>query len=123
MVSPGFNPKTVQWCLDQSVPIYPGVSSPTDLESAIELGLNVVKFFPAEQIGGVKMIEALQGPYGDMHFIPTGGINAANLKSYLNLRSVVACGGSWMVKSDLLDAGRFDEVERITAEAVASLDA
>ncbi|WP_404306861.1 bifunctional 4-hydroxy-2-oxoglutarate aldolase/2-dehydro-3-deoxy-phosphogluconate aldolase [Neorhodopirellula lusitana] len=119
VVSPGFNPKTVQWCLDHDMPVYPGVSSPTDLEMALEFGLQVVKFFPAEQIGGVPMLKALQGPYADMRFIPTGGISIANLNDYLALPSVVACGGSWMVKSDLINQGRFDEVQRLTAEAVS----
>ena len=123
VVTPGFNPKTVQWCLDHSMPIYPGVSSPTDLETAIEFGLEVVKFFPAEQLGGVKMLKALQGPYSEIRFIPTGGINSANLNGYLGLPSVVACGGSWMVKADLITAGNFNEVQRLTAEAVAAMNA
>ena len=120
VVSPGFNPKTVQWCLDHQMPIYPGVSCPTDLETALEFGLEVVKFFPAEQIGGVKMLQALQGPYGNIRFIPTGGISATNLKTYLDLPSVIACGGSWMVKADLIKSRNFSEVQRLTAEAVAS---
>jgi 2-dehydro-3-deoxyphosphogluconate aldolase/(4S)-4-hydroxy-2-oxoglutarate aldolase len=120
VVTPGFNPKTVQWCLDHSLPVYPGVSSPTDLETAIEFGLQVVKFFPAEQLGGVSMLKALQGPYSEICFIPTGGINSTNLSTYLSLPSVVACGGSWMVKSDLISGGRFDEVQRLTAEAVSA---
>lgn len=119
IVTPGFNRKTVQWCLDYSMPIFPGVSSPSDLESAIEFGLEVVKFFPAELNGGVKMLKAFQGPYGGISFIPTGGINASNIGEYLSLPSVVACGGSWMVKSDLIDEGKFDEIARLTAEAVA----
>jgi 2-dehydro-3-deoxyphosphogluconate aldolase/(4S)-4-hydroxy-2-oxoglutarate aldolase len=123
VVTPGFNPKTVQWCLDNNMPIYPGVSSPTDLESAIEFGLEVVKFFPAERIGGIPMIKALQGPYGDIRFIPTGGINASNLKDYLSLPSVVACGGSWMVKGDLISGGQFDEIIELTKEALASVNA
>ncbi len=117
VVTPGFNPKTVQWCLENEMPIYPGVSSPTDLETAIEFGLTVVKFFPAEMIGGAKMIKALQGPYGDIRFIPTGGINISNLNDYLSLPSVVACGGSWMVKSDLINEGKFDDIKRLTVEA------
>ncbi|TWU41045.1 bifunctional 4-hydroxy-2-oxoglutarate aldolase/2-dehydro-3-deoxy-phosphogluconate aldolase [Novipirellula artificiosorum] len=119
IVSPGFNPKTVQWCLDHQMPIFPGTSSPTDLEMALEFGLSVVKFFPAEQIGGVKMVKALASPYGDLRFIPTGGIHAGNLSDYLNLPSVIACGGSWMVKSNWLTEGRFEEIKRMTAEAVA----
>ncbi|MBB3206739.1 2-dehydro-3-deoxyphosphogluconate aldolase/(4S)-4-hydroxy-2-oxoglutarate aldolase [Rhodopirellula rubra] len=121
IVSPGFNPRTVQWCLDHAVPIFPGISSPTDLESAIELGINVVKFFPAEQIGGVKMLKALQGPYGEIRFIPTGGINVDNLGEYLSLPSVVACGGSWMVKPDLIRSKNFEEIQRLTRDAVQSL--
>lgn len=120
VVSPGINPKTVQWCLDHRMPIYPGVSCPTDLETAIEFGLEVVKFFPAEQLGGVAMLKALQGPYSNIRFIPTGGISASNLKTYLDLPSVIACGGSWMVKADLINSGSFAEVQRLTAEAVAS---
>ena len=122
VVTPGFNPKTVQWCLEHSLPVYPGVSSPTDLETALEFGLDVVKFFPAEQIGGVKMLRTLEGPYGDIRFIPTGGINLANLTDYLRLPSVVACGGSWMVKSSLIAEGRFDEVQRLTTEAIEARD-
>ena len=123
VVTPGFNPKTVQWCLDHSMPVFPGVSSPTDLETAIEFGLKVVKFFPAELIGGAPMIKAMQGPYGDIRFIPTGGINANNISDYLKLPSVVACGGSWMVKSDLIDEGKFDEIESLTRTAVSAVAA
>ncbi len=119
VVSPGFNGKTVQWCLDHQLPIFPGISSPTDLETALEFGLKVVKFFPAEPLGGVKMIQALAGPFSGIQFIPTGGISADNLKDYLKLSCVLACGGSWMVKSSLLNAGRFDEITRLSAEAVA----
>lgn len=119
VITPGFNPKTVQWCLDNGMPIYPGVSNPTDLETAIEFGLTVVKFFPAELIGGAKMIKALQGPYGDIRFIPTGGINTSNLNDYLAIPSVVACGGSWMVKSDLINEGKFDEIRNLTKAALA----
>lgn len=118
IVSPGFNPKTVTWCLKHDVPIFPGISSPTDLESAMEFGLSVVKFFPAETLGGVATLKAFSGPYGDMRFIPTGGIGPANLALYLNLKCVVACGGSWMVKPELLKEGRYGEIQRLTAEAV-----
>ncbi len=121
VVTPGFNARTVQWCLDNDIPIFPGVSSPTDLEMAIELGLEVVKFFPAERIGGIPMIRALQGPYGDIRFVPTGGINTDNVSDYLSLPSVVACGGSWMVKSDLIAAGAFDKITEITRNAMAML--
>ena len=119
LVTPGFNPKTVQWCLDNNMPVFPGISSPTDLESALEFGLKVVKFFPAERIGGVPMLKALQGPYGGIRFIPTGGINTENIGEYLALPSVVACGGSWMVKADMIDAGSFDQITDITKKAMA----
>ncbi len=118
IVSPGFNARTVTWCLDNKVPIFPGISSPTDLESALEFGLSVVKFFPAETLGGVATLKAFSGPYGDMQFIPTGGIGVANLPSYLKLKCVLACGGSWMVKPELLKENQYDEIQRLTAEAV-----
>lgn len=118
IVTPGFNPKTVSWCRENRIPIYPGISSPTDLEMALEFGLHVVKFFPAEALGGVKTLKAFSGPYGGIRFIPTGGISPENLEDYLKLPYVVACGGSWMVKSDLLNDGKFDEVKKLTLEAV-----
>ncbi|MBG85551.1 MAG: 2-dehydro-3-deoxyphosphogluconate aldolase [Verrucomicrobiales bacterium] len=119
VVSPGFNPRTVNWCVENKIPVFPGTSSPTDLEMALEHGLDVVKFFPAETIGGVKTLKAFSGPYGGMRFIPTGGIGPGNVKDYLALPCVLSCGGSWMVKPDLLKAGRFDEVQRLAVEAVA----
>ena len=118
IVSPGLNPKTVIWCLDHQVPVFPGIATPTDLESALELGLNVVKFFPAETLGGVATLKAFSGPFGGIKFIPTGGIGPENLASYLSQRCVIACGGSWMVKPELLKENRFDEIQRLTAEAV-----
>ena len=117
IVAPGFNPKTVAWCLENKIPIYPGISSPTDLESAMDFGLKVVKFFPAETLGGVKTLKAFSGPYGGMQFIPTGGIGPANLKDYLELPFVLACGGSWMVKGDLLKTRNYKEIERLSLEA------
>lgn len=118
VVMPGFNPRTVAWCLENKVPVYPGVATPTDLEMALEHGLDVVKFFPAETLGGVKTLKAFSGPYGGIRFIPTGGIGVGNVKDYLALPCVLACGGSWMVKSDLICSGDFEEVKRLTAEAV-----
>lgn len=118
VVSPGFNPKTVQRCLEKQVPIFPGISSPTDLEMALEFGLEVVKFFPAEAMGGIKTLKAFHGPYHTVRFMPTGGISPANLADYLSLPYVIACGGSWMVKSDLIDAGRFDEITQLTRDAL-----
>lgn len=119
VVSPGLNPKTVQWCLDHQVPVFPGISSPTDLEMALELGLEVVKFFPAEALGGVPMLKALCGPYRGMRFMPTGGIQQDNLKQYLELPQVIACGGSWMVKPELIQRGDFEAIATLTSDALA----
>ena len=121
IVSPGLNPKVVQYCLDKNIPITPGTSSPTDIEAALELGLEVVKFFPAEQSDGIAKIKAMAAPYTKVKFMPTGGINAANLKSYLDFPKIVACGGSWMVSGDLIKAGNFDEIKRLTREAVNTM--
>ena len=119
VVAPGFNPKTVAKCIDKNVPIFPGTSSPTDLEMAMEFGLDIVKFFPAEAMGGVKTLKAFHGPYHTIRFMPTGGISMANLKDYLSLPYVIGCGGSWMAKGDLIAAGRFDEITRLAKETVA----
>jgi len=118
VVAPGFNPSTVAWCLDHNIPVYPGTSTPTDLEQALEFGLDVVKFFPAEAMGGIKTLKAFHGPYGNLRFMPTGGISLTNLPDYLALSYVVACGGSWMVPGTAIAAGQFDEVTRLTAETM-----
>jgi 2-dehydro-3-deoxyphosphogluconate aldolase/(4S)-4-hydroxy-2-oxoglutarate aldolase len=118
LVSPGTNPKVVEYAINQSTPIVPGVATPTDIELAMNLGLDTLKFFPAEANGGVKMLKAISAPYGMIKFLPTGGITAANLASYLDLPQVIACGGSWMVKGDLISEGKFDEITRLTREAV-----
>jgi Entner-Doudoroff aldolase len=118
IVSPGLNPKTVAYCQEKNVPILPGTSNPSDVEAAIELGLEVVKFFPAEQAGGLNMIKAMSAPYTKMKFMPTGGVNANNLKDYLDFKKIIACGGSWMVKKELVAQGKFDEIEALTREAV-----
>ncbi|MCI5509193.1 MAG: bifunctional 4-hydroxy-2-oxoglutarate aldolase/2-dehydro-3-deoxy-phosphogluconate aldolase, partial [Eubacterium sp.] len=118
IVSPGLNPKVVKYCIDKNIPVTPGVTNPSDIEQAIELGLEVVKFFPAEAAGGLPMIKAMSAPYTKMKFMPTGGINASNLKSYLDFKKIIACGGSWMVKGDLIKAGEFDKIKELTAEAV-----
>jgi 2-dehydro-3-deoxyphosphogluconate aldolase/(4S)-4-hydroxy-2-oxoglutarate aldolase len=119
IVSPGFSSEVVDYCLDQGIPITPGCATPSDLHQAVQRELSVVKFFPAEAMGGLKMLKALSAPFGGMKFVPTGGINADNLSDYLTHDAVLACGGSWMVKRSLLDEGRFDEVTRLTREAVA----
>ncbi len=121
IVSPGFNPNTVRYCLEKNVPITPGTSSPSDIEQAIELGLDVVKFFPAEQSGGLARIKAMAAPYVNMKFMPTGGINAKNLNSYLDFDKVIACGGSWMVPAELINNGEWDKIEQLTREAVQTM--
>jgi 2-dehydro-3-deoxyphosphogluconate aldolase/(4S)-4-hydroxy-2-oxoglutarate aldolase len=121
IVSPGFNPKVVSFCREQGVPVIPGVNSPTQIEAAMESGLRVMKFFPAEESGGAAFLKAVAAPYEGIRFIPTGGIHAANLVSYLSLKNVIACGGSWMVKGELISAGRFDEITALTREAVRLL--
>lgn len=121
IVSPGLNPKTVKYCIEKGVPITPGTSSPSDIEQAIELGLDVVKFFPAEQSGGLAKIKAMAGPYVNMKFMPTGGINAKNLTSYLDFPKIIACGGSWMVPGDLINEGAWDKIEQLTREAVQTM--
>ncbi|MBP5603193.1 MAG: bifunctional 4-hydroxy-2-oxoglutarate aldolase/2-dehydro-3-deoxy-phosphogluconate aldolase [Treponema sp.] len=117
IVSPGLNPKVVEYCLKNNYPITPGIMTPTELEVALGFGLDVVKFFPAENAGGLKMIKAMSAPYTMMKFMPTGGINATNVRDYLACDKILACGGSWMVKGDLINAGNFAEIERLTKEA------
>ena len=121
IVSPGLNPNTVKYCIEKNVPITPGTSSPSDIEAAIELGLDVVKFFPAEQSGGLAKIKAMAAPYVNMKFMPTGGINAKNITSYLDFPKIIACGGSWMVPGDLISAGEWDKIESLTREAVQTM--
>jgi 2-dehydro-3-deoxyphosphogluconate aldolase/(4S)-4-hydroxy-2-oxoglutarate aldolase len=121
IVSPGLNPRVVKYCVDKNIPITPGTTNPSDIEQAIELGLDVVKFFPAEPAGGIKMIKAMAAPYVNMKFMPTGGISAANLKDYLDFPKIIACGGSWMVSKDLVTAGEFDKIRDLTREAVQTM--
>ena len=121
IVSPGFNPSVVRHCLDLGLTVFPGTSNPSDLDMALDHGLTAVKFFPAEAMGGVAMLKAIAAPYQMMRFIPTGGIGPENLKSYLSLLPVIACGGSWMVKPQLYADGNFTQVEQLTREAVATV--
>lgn len=121
IVSPGLNPKTVQYCLDKNIPILPGCASPSDMERAIELGLDTVKFFPAEANGGIKAIKAMSAPYGNLHFMPTGGINTNNLNDYLSFDKILACGGTWMVSQDLIDNQQWDKITEITKEAIKTM--
>lgn len=118
IVSPGLNPEVVKYCVSRQIPITPGCSNPSDIEAAISLGLDTVKFFPAEAMGGVKVIKAISAPYGGVRFIPTGGISENNLNEYLSLPSVLACGGSWMVSEDLLKSGDFDKITILARSAV-----
>lgn len=119
IVTPGFSLNVVRRCQERGVPVFPGVATPTEIQMALEAGIDIVKFFPAETLGGVKALKAMSAPFGKVRFIPTGGVSAANLADYLALKSVVAVGGSWMVAADLVKDGRFDEVTRLSEEAVA----
>lgn len=119
IVSPGFDRRVVEWCLLHEVPVMPGVATPTEILTALESGLNVLKFFPAEALGGREMLEALSPAFVGVKFVPTGGITAANAGAYLRLPSVLALGGSWLVAPKLIAAGAFEEIARLTAEAVA----
>lgn len=118
IVSPGFNPKAVQYCLDNNIPVIPGVCTPSDISLALDFGLEVVKFFPAEAFGGLQTLKAISAPYSMVRFIPTGGIGPETLVEYLSFPKVFACGGSWMVTSDLISSGNFSEIRRLTREAV-----
>jgi 2-dehydro-3-deoxyphosphogluconate aldolase/(4S)-4-hydroxy-2-oxoglutarate aldolase len=118
IVSPGFNPKTVRWCIDNKVPITPGIATPTDIEMALDHGLSVVKFFPAEAIGGLKTLQAFAAPYGMMRFMPTGGITPDNLEKYVAFPKVLACGGSWMATKELIAGKQFDKITELSRDAV-----
>ncbi len=118
IVSPGLNPEVVKYCVDKNIPITPGCANPSDIEQALSLGLEVVKFFPAEACGGLPMIKAMSAPYTGVKFMPTGGINADNLNSYLAFPKIIACGGSWMVSDKLVKEGNFDKITELTKEAV-----
>ncbi len=121
IVSPGFNPEIVKYCQEKGCPIVPGINNPTGIEQALSLGLTTVKFFPAEQSGGINMIKAMAAPYGAVTFMPTGGLSPANVNDYLSFKKIIACGGSWMVKADLIAAGKFDEIKALVREAVDTM--
>ena len=121
IVSPGFNPRVVDYCLENNIPVTPGINNPTQIEMALMRGIEVVKFFPAEASGGLPLLKSMSAPYSGIKFIPTGGINLNNLCSYLSDNKVLACGGSWMVKADLISSGNFDEITRITKEAISTM--
>ena len=119
IVSPGLNPEVVKYCIQIGVPVTPGTQTPSEMEQAIALGLDVVKFFPAEPAGGLKMIKAVAAPYVNLTFMPTGGISASNVRDYLAYDRILACGGSWMVKNDLIKSGQFDKITEMVREAAA----
>ena len=121
IVSPGLNPNTVKHCIEIGVTPIPGTLTPSDMELAIELGLDVVKFFPSEPSGGLSMIKALAEPFSSLRFMPSGGINASNVRSYLEYDRILACGGSWMVKKDLIENGEFDTIRKLTLEAASTV--
>ncbi|AEJ18779.1 bifunctional 4-hydroxy-2-oxoglutarate aldolase/2-dehydro-3-deoxy-phosphogluconate aldolase [Gracilinema caldarium] len=121
IVSPGFNPETVDWCMEQKIPIIPGANTPSLIEQGLSKGLEVFKFFPAENSGGASMIQALSAPFGNVHFVPTGGIDTKNVAEYARLDSVLAIGGSWMVKPDLIQNEKWDEIARLCREARLAL--
>lgn len=118
IVSPGLNPRIVKYCVEKGILIVPGCSNPSDIEQALENGLDAVKFFPAEAAGGLKMIKAMAAPYVGVKFMPTGGINSNNVREYLAYDRVLACGGSWMVKGNIVKAGDFDRITALVKEAV-----
>lgn len=118
IVSPGFDPEIVDYCLEKNIPVFPGCISPSEVAQAVKRGLKVVKFFPAEQAGGLPMLKAMAAPYPMLKFMPTGGISAKNLKEYLGFEKIICCGGSWMVKGDLIKNGEFDRIAEMTREAV-----
>lgn len=119
IVSPGINPKVVKYCVEKDIPIIPGICTPSEIELALLYGIKVVKFFPAKQAGGLKMIKAMAAPYAGIKFMPTGGIGPEDVKEYLAYERIVACGGSWMVRGDLIKSGSFDTINKLAKEAVA----
>lgn len=119
IVSPGFNQKVVDWCLGNDIPVTPGVVTPTEIDMALDKGLSILKFFPAEAMGGIETLKAISAPYGGVKFIPTGGISRDNLADYLALPSVHCCGGSWLVKDSLIAAGKFDVVTQLAQDALS----
>jgi 2-dehydro-3-deoxyphosphogluconate aldolase/(4S)-4-hydroxy-2-oxoglutarate aldolase len=118
IVTPGYDEEIVDYCVSREFPIIPGIATPTELNMALSRGLSHVKFFPAEILGGVQAVKALSSAYADVQFVPTGGINGDNLADYLRLPSVIACGGSWLVKSDMISKGEFDEIGNLVRQAL-----
>ena len=121
VVAPGFNPVVVDYCQENDIAVFPGVCTPTEIEMALGKGLTMLKFFPAEPIGGVAYLKAIAAPYGDVQFIPTGGITTKNVHEYLSFKRVLACGGSWMAPAEWISAGDFRRISEESARAVAAV--
>lgn len=119
LVSPGFDPKVVDWCAVNAISILPGVATATEILMALDMGVTILKFFPAEALGGVRLLEALGAVFSGVRFVPTGGVTASNLAGYLQLPSVHAVGGTWIATAKAISAGAFDDITRLTSEAVA----
>jgi len=117
LLSPGFNPRVIDYCIEHNITIVPGVNTPTLIEWALEKGIDVVKFFPAEASGGLEYLKSMSNPFKKVRFVPTGGVNSTNLSAYLGFDKVVACGGTWIAKNSLINAGKFDEIVRIADES------
>lgn len=122
VISPGLNLETVRWSIQHGVPVIPGTATPSEVEACMREGLELVKLFPAEVVGGVNMLKAMAGPYAGMKFMPTGGVKPGNAKDYLTQKNVLCCGGTWIVPMDLLEAGKFDEIEKLAREAALLRD-
>jgi 2-dehydro-3-deoxyphosphogluconate aldolase/(4S)-4-hydroxy-2-oxoglutarate aldolase len=121
IVSPGFSPNVVEYCITNSIPVIPGVATPTEIQQALDYGLDVVKFFPAEACGGLKYLKAISAPFRNLRYIPTGGIDETMLLSYLQFQKVLACGGSWMVNPEMIEAGQFEKIAALSRQAVAAM--
>ena len=118
IVAPGFGPRVVEHCQTHGIPVFPGIATPTEIDAALEIGLRTLKFFPAEPMGGLAYLKAVAAPYVEVRFLPTGGINAANVASYRAFSRVVACGGSWMAPAEWIAAGQFDRIREESRRAV-----
>jgi 2-dehydro-3-deoxyphosphogluconate aldolase/(4S)-4-hydroxy-2-oxoglutarate aldolase len=118
IVAPGFNPKVVEYCIKNQIPVVPGIATPTEIEMALDMGVDVVKFFPSEAMGGLKILKAISAPYGKVKYVPTGGINEKNLADYLRFEKTLACGGTWIANSELINAKAFDKIKETVVNAV-----
>ena len=118
LVSAGFSEGVAKYAVENNIPYYPGICTPTELMKVVEYGLPVAKFFPAGNYGGLKTIKAIAAAFPTMKFMPTGGVNAENILEYLAYDKIIACGGSWMVKDAMISAGEFDKIEALAREAV-----